>query len=251
MPQLPRPSLPRPSAALVVSSLALVVALGGTGYAVTALPRGSVGTSQLKTGAVTAGKLHDSSVTSGKVVDGSLLRRDFKPGQLPAGPAGPPGPQGGTGAAGPQGPQGSQGPQGPQGERGLTGPQGIQGPQGVQGPTGPSDGWIAYGGVTNVPASGAWVNVLGATLPAGSYVLQGSVTFRAFDDVLVGCMVTGGGEYRQFARANNYGDIAVGGGLSLSSQQTVHVQCRQLDGGSDSLDVDQPQLAAIRVGTLH
>ena len=39
-----------PSPALVVSLIALAVALGGTGYAVTQLPKNSVGTKQIKNG---------------------------------------------------------------------------------------------------------------------------------------------------------------------------------------------------------
>lgn len=86
--------LRRPSPALVISCVALTIALGGTSYAtVVALPKGSVGTAQLKS----------SAVTSAKVKNKSLLRADFAPGQLAAGPAGPAGPTGPAGAAGPPG----------------------------------------------------------------------------------------------------------------------------------------------------
>jgi hypothetical protein len=91
------------SPALVVSCLALLVALGGTGYAAIALPPGSVGTKQLKNGAVTASKVKLRS----------LLARNFRPGQLPRGPRGA---QGLTGAAGPQGPGGPQGAPGAKGD---------------------------------------------------------------------------------------------------------------------------------------
>jgi hypothetical protein len=103
--------LPRPST--VIAVLALAVALGGTGYAATVLPAGSVGTTQLK----------NSAVVSSKVKDGSLHARDFASGQLPAGaqgPAGAPGGAGPTGPTGPAGPAGSQGPGGPQGPPGLS-----------------------------------------------------------------------------------------------------------------------------------
>jgi len=53
-----------PSPALVISLIALFVALGGTSYAaVTALPANSVGTAQLKNGAVTPAKLNSSVAT--------------------------------------------------------------------------------------------------------------------------------------------------------------------------------------------
>lgn len=84
----------RPSPATVIACIALVVALGGTGYAAVTLPANSVGTAQLK----------KNAVTSLKVKNGSLLSADFKAGQIPAGPAGPAGAAGQAGAAGPAGP---------------------------------------------------------------------------------------------------------------------------------------------------
>jgi hypothetical protein len=128
-----RRMLPRPSTVLAL--VALAVALGGTGYAATLLPAGSVGTAQLKNGAV----------ISSKVKNGSLRAADFAPGELPAGAQGPQGPAGSAGPQGPAGPAGSQGPkgdsgasgsQGPQGLKGDTGASGTQGPQGPQGPSG-------------------------------------------------------------------------------------------------------------------
>jgi hypothetical protein len=75
---------------MAVACLALLLALGGTGYAASiALPRNSVTTVQVK--------------------DFSLLERDFKRGQVPAGPVGPAGPAGPTGPAGPAGPAGASG----------------------------------------------------------------------------------------------------------------------------------------------
>jgi hypothetical protein len=67
-----------PSSALVVACVALLVALAGTGYAAIKLPRNSVTTVQVK--------------------DFSLLSKDFKRGQIPAGKQGPPGPAGAAGA---------------------------------------------------------------------------------------------------------------------------------------------------------
>jgi len=100
----------KPSPAMVVACTALFVALAGTSIAaVSALPRNSVGTAQLKDGAVTRLKLARNAVTSQNVLDFSLFRRDFAPGQLPAGPPGPQGPQGLQGPAGPPGPQGPAG----------------------------------------------------------------------------------------------------------------------------------------------
>ena len=97
----------RPSPAMVVACIALLVALGGTSVAaVSQLGRNSVGPAQLQFGAVTNPKIRNNAVTAAKVRNRSLLRVDFAPGQLPAGPTGPqgpPGPGGPNGAAGPPG----------------------------------------------------------------------------------------------------------------------------------------------------
>src|SRR5919198_1267152 len=91
-----RPRRLRLSPALVVSIIALIVALGGTGYAAIKLPANSVGAKQLK----------KNAVVSKKVKDGSLLAKDFKAGQLPAGPKGDKGDRGDTGPKGDTGPAG-------------------------------------------------------------------------------------------------------------------------------------------------
>jgi hypothetical protein len=109
----------RPSPAMIVACIALVVSLGGTSVAaVSVIPRNGVGEAQLRKGAVTAPKIRDGAVTSADVRDGSLLAADFLAGQLPAGPEGSAGPEG---PAGGQGPAGQPGPQGPAGEQGPSG----------------------------------------------------------------------------------------------------------------------------------
>ena len=90
----------RPSPATVIATVALMVALAGTGYAATSLPANSVGPTQLQSNAV----------TTSKVKNFSLLKVDFAPNQIPRGPRGPqglPGPPGPAGAKGPTGPVGS------------------------------------------------------------------------------------------------------------------------------------------------
>ena len=89
----PTPHRRLPSPAMVVALIALFVALTGTGYAVTQLPKNSVGTAQLK----------NNAVTTVKVKNGTLVKADFRAGQLTPGPKGDPGPKG------EQGPQGEQG----------------------------------------------------------------------------------------------------------------------------------------------
>ncbi len=94
----------RPSPAMIVACIALLVSLGGTSIAaVSQLGPNSVGTPQLRNGAVTNAKVRNNAINSAKVQNRSLLRSDFAPGQLPAGPTGPQGPTGSTGPAGPAG----------------------------------------------------------------------------------------------------------------------------------------------------
>lgn len=100
----------RPSAAMVVACVALLVALGGTSYAtVLQVPRNSVGPLQLKRNAVGASKIAPNAVRAGHVLNGSLLVEDFKPGQIPQGPKGDKGDKGDKGAKGDAGSPGVTG----------------------------------------------------------------------------------------------------------------------------------------------
>jgi hypothetical protein len=87
----------------LVAYTALFLALGGTSYAATTtlLPPNSVGTRQ--------------------VINHSLLKKDFKSGQLLRGARGTPGARGPAGTAGPAGAQGAKGDKGDKGDRGQPG----------------------------------------------------------------------------------------------------------------------------------
>src|SRR5215471_12045980 len=102
----------RLSPALVISVIALFVALGGTSYAALTIPRNSVGSAQ--------------------VINGSLQSADLAAKTKSA----LHGQTGSRGAAGQQGTQGAQGPQGPSGPQGAQGTPGGQGPAGATGPPG-------------------------------------------------------------------------------------------------------------------
>jgi hypothetical protein len=94
-----------PSPALIVGALALLLALGGTGYAAVSLASNSVGAAHIRSGAV----------GSPEVRNGSLRTADLAPATRRAL----------RGQTGPQGPQGSQGPQGPKGDAGPPGLSGV------------------------------------------------------------------------------------------------------------------------------
>jgi hypothetical protein len=125
---------PRVTYASVVSSLALFLTLGGVSWAVTTLPRNSVGTAQFKDGAVTVRKIKVRSLRAANLARGQLLTgphgrvgREGPIGNGAPGSAGPRGAPGPTGSAGPTGPTGSAGPTGPHGPQGPTGPKGPDG----------------------------------------------------------------------------------------------------------------------------
>ena len=85
----------RPSASLVISVVALFVALGGTSYAALTITGKNV-----KNGSLTTKDIKDNSLTSADVRDRSLRLRDFRSGELPKAQRGPAGPAGPAGAAG-------------------------------------------------------------------------------------------------------------------------------------------------------
>lgn len=90
----------KPSAALVVASLALLAALGETGWATLSqvVPNRSVGTPQLQSGAVTTKKVRNGAITSVKIRNGSIKRSDLGASARIAGPRGRQGPAGPAGS---------------------------------------------------------------------------------------------------------------------------------------------------------
>ena len=143
-----------------VAYLALFVALGGTSFAAAnaLVPHNSVGTAQ--------------------VINGSLLRKDFKAGQLPRGRRGPAGPAGSAGAAGAAGPGGPAGPAGQPGSMGPAGPSGATGDQGVQGPPGPII--VSYPEV-QVPVAAGVTHTDAVSCPFGQLIVGGGASTTSTD----------------------------------------------------------------------
>lgn len=137
----------RPTPGTVIACVALFVALGGGAYAAIRLAPHSVGYRELRR----------NSVTSGKVRDHSLLARDFRGGQIPAGATGPQGLKGDTGA------------------KGDAGPKGDSGAKGDTGATGPTAGFVAYDGTLNTPATTAVISSP-VTLPTAGKLSITAVT---------------------------------------------------------------------------
>ena len=147
--------MPRPSAALVVASIALFLALGGTSYAVTQLPRNSVGTAQLKKDAVTSTKIKDGAIATADL--SQAARAELK------------GAKGDTGAPGATGAQGAPG------------SQGTAGAQGDPGPTASA----AASQVVAVPVTSSWTPVGSTTITttfASRLQIVGTVQFARYSN---------------------------------------------------------------------
>jgi hypothetical protein len=125
----------------VTATMALVVALGGSAYAAN-----TIRSSDIKNGQVKRVDLANNAVTSGKVSNGTLLSKDFKSGQIPAG------------------------------SRGATGATGANGPKGD---TGPSDAFQAFRNFISPPPlpDAATTTLVTLPLPAGKYVVLGKLDF--------------------------------------------------------------------------
>ena len=163
-----RNRITRPSPALVISIVALFVALGGTGYAAVQLPRASVGAKHLK----------KNSVSSAKVKNSSLVLGDFKASERSK----LHGARGVAGAAGVEGLRGLVGPQGAQGGVGLPGADGDPGSQGIPGPTGVEQVVVRTAALTYVAATGPNGQVLSDNVQcqAGESVVGGGTDIGPF-----------------------------------------------------------------------
>jgi hypothetical protein len=188
-----------------VAYAALFIALSGTSYAATQLPKNSVGSKQLRS----------NSVTSAKVKNRSLVAKDFKAGQLPKGAKGDQGPKGDTGAPGAPGAPGTPGVKGDTGERG------------------PSDG--ITGGANNTLISSSPEAAL--PLPAGSFIVNvtGTANNTSVTGGSVTCDLFAPGAESPSARnvlwlGSSSSDartatMALTGGMSLSSAGAATVEC--------------------------
>ena len=130
----------KPSAATVIATLALFVALGGTSYAAVALAPNSVGSAQIKPGGVQGSDIADGAVDGDAIKSGSISVADLSKGAM----------------NGLDGKDGAPGPAGPAGARGATGATGATGPAGADGSATPTviDGnGQAVTGVTSVKYS--------------------------------------------------------------------------------------------------
>jgi hypothetical protein len=269
----------------VVSTLCLVLLLGGgTAYAATQLlPKNSVGTAQIKQGAVTPAKLSPAAKRSitgptgpqgpkGEHGPKGEIGQRGEAGQKgDAGAKGDTGPQGDTGARGETGLRGTSGPKGDAGAKGDTGAQGDpglqgdpgpkgdmgaegeKGDQGDVGPIGPSDVYSARATLKSVnPASGN-VTVVSLSLPAGNYLVAATQTAESeAGRSTIECNLVVGAT----SQANFYAGIGPELSGTLADQTTIALGAttavsEQCHSAQHVMNLSEPTLTAIKVGTLH
>lgn len=208
----------------VASTLALVVALGGTSYAAVAIPKNSVGSPQII----------NSSVKSKDVKNGSLKGVDFKAGEIPAGAQGPAGPAGPAGAVGPQG------------------------------PVGPSNGYVVDTGADILNwnlTPGTFTTVATLNLPAGSYVLTGKVLTNNNEAagtvaetvcrLSLNGVVDSGTEYLPTGASADGADrgyIVVAGAKTIAAPAAAAIECRT---NQDSGNYLNRVITAVKVGSIN
>jgi hypothetical protein len=134
-----REHIGRPSPALVISVIALIVAVAGGG---SAIADGATMAAKL----ITGNQIKNGSVTSSDIKDRSLLVSDFKASER----------RKLRGAEGPVGPTGNQGPQGLPGSNGAPGAKGDAGPPGTA---------RAYGLISDVGGLSRAKNILAVSHP--------------------------------------------------------------------------------------
>lgn len=224
----------------VTSTLALIVALGGTSYAAATITG-----KDIRDRSVANRDLSANAVTSGKVRDRSLLAKDFKTGQLPAGARGATGAPGATGAAGAAGPAGATGATGPAGSQGQTGPKGL------------GDAFFAKVGASAFPATtGQDKTLVSVSLPAGRFLLDGAVTVDSDGPatVLYECELRAGSTVlEKFGEplANGSTDLAK---LHLTATATLDaptVAALVCDVGTNQGQYFRPSVRALQVDRLN
>jgi hypothetical protein len=239
----------RPSPTFAVAVVAMVLALGGVGWA--AIP---------DSGGVIHG-CYQKEHGQLRVID-SEQQQSCKHSEValnwsqtgPQGPAGPQGPKGDTGAIGPQGPAGTQGPAGPQGAQGATGPQG---------PTGPSDGWSldGYGTPVVVPADGQEARYFNINnVPPGSYLISGIAELTG-SNATGHCFAQGndadnpriGIFYRLTADSPAFTAVSVQGATTItnSSTNTISISCENDTSSAGQVTFAGGSLNITKVGVLH
>lgn len=222
--------------ATFIALIALFVALSGSAYAVSQLPKNSVGTKQLKNSSVTTKKIKKGAVTSESVKDGSLSADDFSADLLSGG---------------------ASGADGLKGEKGDKGDKGDPGPQG---PSGSSKVYVTRSD-TGAVLSGVSVDYSVLTsqiLPAGNYLVQGSVLlFGQWDNryvvycrmgsALSSAVTDDRGGVNQDQQGASIVGINLTSELKLSQPGTISITCSTPSSSGTRPSISKPSIIAYPV----
>jgi hypothetical protein len=243
----------RVSPALVVACIALVVALGGTGWAASRSP-------------------------VAKRADGKGSARTAQ------GPRGKRGPAGSAGAAGAAGMAGAEGQPGAPGSNGKDGAEGKAGADGVDGEDGVVAGYMTTvhntenpAGFFGRPITAAWpaaTTVRSLELPAGTYFVTGTDQLylhdneaivegvRELDKAEVYCWLEGAGKREDFTQIAtptvnssapgpvfSYQGLALQGPFELPAPGTVSIECSRTIESAAQAYFERAVLSAVAVGS--
>ncbi len=229
----------RPSPAMFVAFIALLLALGSSAFAAGAM--------------VSNSDRVDGFHASTKPKPMKLLALN-KSGKFPASVL--------TFNRGPTGRAGAKG------DTGATGPAGVKGDTGAQGAIGPSDALAVCGAccIPVPPGGNATPVALGATLPdAGSYVLEGRVNVSVESTVTTptsieceidvpSAAVNSASNFTYLANASGYTMTAslplVGFATGVPAGATVNVMCTN-HSSTTTVSALGAEANAIKVGTMH
>jgi hypothetical protein len=221
----------RPTPAMIVALLALVLALSGSAVAA-------------------------SLITSKQIKDGTIQTRDLSKKAVKALQSG----RGLAGAQGIAGPQGQKGDKGDAGEKGQTGERGEKGARGETGPTGPTAGAVSAG-VTPPAAGGCCAASTITTTTAGKIIATLSIRNFSLNCGGQACSVTyglyidgqpipGAGVTRSLSAGQSatYNDVVFGAAADVpAGTHTITFDWGSTGGGSAG--GGSAQTSAIAVGS--
>jgi hypothetical protein len=229
---------------MVVASIALLVALGGTSVAaVNQLAANSVGTSQLKSNAVTTPKIKNSAVNASKIASNAVVAAKIA----------------GNAITNAKIANGTIQPADLSAAAKTSGPPGAPGAQGATGPTGPAGPSNAYARFANGPIAitGSLTTLTSLSIPeAGAYALWAKATIgttAAVFESTVSCTLEAGADVDQSAVTVTDDTVA---SLPLqvvhqfTAAGTANFRCVQTDEFGGPAAAAAIKITAIKVGSL-
>jgi hypothetical protein len=235
---------------MVVASISLLVALGGTSVAaVNQLAANSVGTSQLKSNAVTTPKIKNSAVNASKIASNAVVAAKIASNAVVTAKIA------GNAVTNAKIANGTIQPADLSAAAKTSGPPGAPGAAGPTGPTGPAGPSNAYARFANaaIAITGTLTTLTSLSIPeAGAYAIWAKAVVRApeaLGGATVTCTLEAGADFDQSA-VTVFGDSFASLPLQVVHQftaaGTVNFRCQ----ADDSASAGAIKITAIKVGSL-